>query len=122
MGMDGAMNDDPTGRIVQTDGILGGQPRVDGTRIGVHHIVDLVLHGKYTVGDVVYEVYPDLTTDDVEAAIRYHLRNKRAHEDAAERLAGARRLIEMAGTGTADDDYERAVTDAMGIEDEENDV
>lgn len=70
-----AIPDEPSDRIVQTEGVLGGQPRVVGTRIGVLHMVDLVLHGKYTIGDVAHEVYPELTTHDITEAILYYLLN-----------------------------------------------
>lgn len=70
-----AIPDEPNDLIVQTEGVLGGQPRIVGTRIGVLHIVDLVLHGKYTIHDVSYEVYPELTTHHVTEAVLYYLLN-----------------------------------------------
>lgn len=39
-------------------------------------------------------------------------REGESFNDVVERLAGDRPLLDMAGTGTAADDYERAVTDA----------
>lgn len=39
-------------------------------------------------------------------------REGESFNDVVERLAGDRPLLDMVGTGTADDDYERAVTDA----------
>lgn len=39
-------------------------------------------------------------------------REGESFNDVVERLAGDQPLLDMASTGTADDDYERAVTDA----------
>lgn len=39
-------------------------------------------------------------------------REGESFNDVVERLAGDRPLLDMVGTGDADDDYERAVTDA----------
>lgn len=68
--------DDTADRITKTEEVLGGQPRVAGTRISVLHIVDLVLHDKYTVDDVAYDIYPELSIDDVEAALVHYLLNR----------------------------------------------
>lgn len=70
-----AIPDDSTDRIVETDGVLGGQPRVVGTRIGVLDIVDLVLYGKYTIYDVSHDIHPELSTRDVTEAVLYYLLN-----------------------------------------------
>lgn len=59
--------------IVRTEGILGGDPRIEGTRIGVHHVVPLVLEDKYTVEEVAATIYPDLTEKDVLAALAYYV-------------------------------------------------
>lgn len=50
-----------------------------------------------------------------ERAYKLLVAKKREGEsfnDVVERLAGDRPLLDMAGTGDTDDDYERAVTDA----------
>lgn len=68
-----AIPDEPTDRIVETEGVLGGQPRINGTRIGVLHIANLVFHEKYTLEEVHYEIYPELTGRDVAEALLYYL-------------------------------------------------
>lgn len=56
-------------RIVSRSDILLGKPVVRGTRIPVYLIEDLVAAGL-TAAEIVDD-YPDLTTEDVEAAIAY---------------------------------------------------
>ncbi|MEF8886093.1 MAG: DUF433 domain-containing protein, partial [Haloarculaceae archaeon] len=53
--------------IVRTDGVLGGDPRLDGTRVGVLHVYELVVAGDHSPADVadqfalsLGEVYPAL--------------------------------------------------------------
>lgn len=38
--------------IVRTDDVLGGDPRIDGTRVGVHHGYGLVVAGDHDPADV----------------------------------------------------------------------
>lgn len=59
--------------IVQTDDVLSGKPRIDGTRTGVHHVVPYVLEDKYTVSEVAHSVFDHLSEGDVLAALRYYL-------------------------------------------------
>lgn len=64
------MSDDEP-HIVETEGVLGGKPRLDGHRIGVHHI-----WARYTASDVSAlqlseEVYPHLSLAQVDAALDY---------------------------------------------------
>lgn len=56
-------------RIVRDPKILLGKPVVAGTRIPVYVILNLLAHG-YDVDGVV-SAYPDLTPEDVRAALRY---------------------------------------------------
>ena len=59
----------PTERITRNPEILGGKPIVRGTRVPVYLIVDWVASG-HTPEEIV-EDYPDLTVEDVEAALAY---------------------------------------------------
>jgi uncharacterized protein (DUF433 family) len=56
-------------RIVANPEILGGKPIVEGTRLSVEHILGLLAHGM-SHAEIV-EAYPELTIDDVNAAIQY---------------------------------------------------
>jgi len=56
-------------RITRNPEILGGKPIVRGTRVPVYLIVDWVESG-HTPEEIV-EDYPDLTVEDVEAALAY---------------------------------------------------
>lgn len=60
---------DDQDRIVMNREIMGGRPVVKGTRIPVTLILNLIAHG-YTL-DRVVQAYPNLTKDDVRAAILY---------------------------------------------------
>ena len=85
--------------IVRTDSVLGGDPRIEGTRIGVHHVVPLVLEDEYTVEHVVTVTYPDLTEGDVLSALAYYAE----HTDEIDRIRRENnRVPEDAITGPQD--------------------
>lgn len=69
-------------RIVSTPGILGGKPRIDGTRVGVTHILEALAAGD-TAQEIV-ESLPWLTHDDVRAALIYGAYQARQPVQAAE--------------------------------------
>jgi uncharacterized protein (DUF433 family) len=56
--------------IVRTDDVLGGDPRLDGTRIGVRHVKERVIDG----GEDAFTVAADYGLDvaDVFAALAYY--------------------------------------------------
>ncbi len=63
-----------TARITRNPRILRGKPIVRGTRVPVYLIVDFVDNGV-TPAQIV-EDYPDLTLEDVEAALAFAARSK----------------------------------------------
>jgi uncharacterized protein (DUF433 family) len=62
--------------IVRTEDTLGGKPRLDGTRIGVHHVAPLILEKENTVEHVVTVTYPELSEGDVLSALAYYIENR----------------------------------------------
>ena len=56
-------------RITRNPQILGGKPIVRGTRVPVDLIVDFIVNGA--TPEEFVEDYPDLTIEDVEAALRF---------------------------------------------------
>jgi uncharacterized protein (DUF433 family) len=56
-------------RVTRTPQILRGKPIIRGTRVPVYLIVDFVQNGV-TPAQIV-EDYPDLTLEDVEAALAF---------------------------------------------------
>ncbi|MGH7975177.1 MAG: DUF433 domain-containing protein [Limisphaerales bacterium] len=62
------MND----RIIIDSGICSGKPVIRGTRIMVKNILGMIA-GGYTVERVV-QAYPELTKEDVSAALEYAAR------------------------------------------------
>lgn len=56
-------------RIISTRGILGGSPRVAGTRIGADFLLELLASGMST--DEIIKEYPQLYREDVQAVLRY---------------------------------------------------
>ena len=58
-----------TKRIITNPKILAGKPIIAGTRIPVSLILNLLAHGQTT--DEIIDDYPDLTPDDIKAAIKY---------------------------------------------------
>lgn len=62
-------------RITMIPGVMGGKPCIQGTRITVEVLIDHLSAGE-TV-DELLEGYPDISEDDVRAALAYaadHLR------------------------------------------------
>ena len=57
--------------IVKTPEILGGKPRINGTRIGVFTIGESIRDGEQTIEDIL-EGYPDLSRYQVTAALEYY--------------------------------------------------
>jgi uncharacterized protein (DUF433 family) len=59
-----------TVRIVKTPDVLHGKPRLEGTRIGVFQIGELVRRQEWDVAEITEEF--DLDTAAVNAAIEYY--------------------------------------------------
>jgi len=68
-------------RIVSNPGLCGGQPCFRGTRVPVHLVLDFLAAGD-SVEDVLAE-YPQLSRDDVLAAIAYAARLAREETEPA---------------------------------------
>ena len=65
-------------RIVTNPKILAGKPIMEGTRIAVYLILNLIAHGK-TMTDIRSE-YPALTGADIKAALTYAARHMKYEE------------------------------------------
>jgi uncharacterized protein (DUF433 family) len=64
-------------RIVVDPAILVGKPTIKGTRIAVEHIVELLAE-RWTHEQVLSN-YPQLTEDDIQAALHYAFQVRAAH-------------------------------------------
>lgn len=69
-------------RVVSTPGVLGGKPRIDGTRVGVSHILEALAAGD--TADEIVESLPWLTHEDIRAALLYGAYHAEHPADAAE--------------------------------------
>lgn len=56
--------------IVKTDGVIGGEPRIDGTRIGVREVYALSVEGGYPPIDVADQL--DISVGAVHTALAYY--------------------------------------------------
>lgn len=56
--------------ITRDESILGGDPRLDGTRIGVIHVYELVVDGDHAPADVADQL--DISLGDVYEALAYY--------------------------------------------------
>jgi len=68
-------------QIVSTPGVLGGKPRIDGTRISVELILEMFSLG-YEMKDILEE-YPHLTREQILAVLAYaydQIHNKHVQE------------------------------------------
>jgi uncharacterized protein (DUF433 family) len=80
-------------RIVSTQGICGGKPRIDGHRIQVEEIP--IWHERMAMSpDEIVSEYPSITLADVHAALAYYYENREridADIDASKRYAAGMR-------------------------------
>ncbi len=58
-------------RIIVSRDVCHGRPRIAGTRILVHHILDMLAAGKSIAEITSDDYYPDVSADDVLACIAY---------------------------------------------------
>lgn len=80
-----------TVRIVKTPEVLHGKPRIEGTRIGVFQIGELVRRGDWSLADVTSEF--DLDAAEAEAAVEYYDEHPELMETLrAQREAGLRSI------------------------------
>lgn len=76
--------------IVRTDGVLGGVPRIDGTRVGVTHVHELVVTGDHDPADVADQL--DIDLEDVYSALAYYY----GHPDEMREVRKADETAELA--------------------------
>lgn len=57
------------GRITSDPDVLAGKPVIDGTRLSVEHVLELLENG-WSEADIL-ESYPHLTPEDVRACLGY---------------------------------------------------
>ena len=67
-------------RIVSTPGVLGGKPRIDGTRVGVSHILEALASGD--TAEEIVESLPLLSPHDIRAALLYGAKQAEASQAA----------------------------------------
>jgi len=60
----------PMAEIVRTADVLGGQPRIEGTRVGVVYVYELVVGGDHPPADVADQL--DLSLGEVYSALAYY--------------------------------------------------
>lgn len=63
------MSESEAGRVVVDPEICGGKPTIRGTRIMVRNILGMIAGGYDR--DRILDEYPELTEDDVSAALEY---------------------------------------------------
>lgn len=56
--------------IVQTDDVLGGEPRIEGTRIGVLDVYELVVEGGHSPADAADQL--DRSLGEIYTALAYY--------------------------------------------------
>lgn len=78
--------------IVETEDTLHGKPRIEGHRIGVHHVYFSYLQGK-SVEEIAEATYPTINEEQVEEAIEYFEEN--AEEIILDLLASDFNLLEF---------------------------
>lgn len=77
--------------IQKDDDVLGGEPRIEGTRIGVRHVAEMVVDGHTSPAHVADQL--DVSLSDVYEALAYYYAHsteirefERANETARERV------------------------------------
>lgn len=80
--------------IVRDDDVLGGEPRIEGTRVGVRHVATLVVDTGKSPAYVADQL--DLSMSDVYAALSYYYDNieeireiEAANQEAFDRVSSS---------------------------------
>ena len=60
-----------TVEIVETPDVLHGQPRIEGTRLGVFMLGEMIRRGEWTAEEVIDE-WDELTREHIEAVLAYY--------------------------------------------------
>lgn len=89
------------GEIVQTEDVLGGTPRVAGSRIGVTHILDMYEHTG-SIPETAASFVGPLTLDEVNTALAWADGNPEKLETVRERRADVRAEFGPRGQPHAD--------------------
>ena len=69
--------------IVRTPEVLGGEPRLEGRRISVRQIAELVIDGDTPVGEVADQL--EVSRSDVHRALTYYYEHPEEMADVRER-------------------------------------
>lgn len=91
-GSDGTMP-----QIVKTEDVLGGDPRIEGHRIGVYHIYQRYVEGNETPEEIATSY--DISVAEVHAALAYafsnpdEMRDIEARNPAQYEESGAHRVV-----------------------------
>ncbi|MFC7324131.1 DUF433 domain-containing protein [Halorubrum rutilum] len=78
--------------VVSTPNVLGGKPRIEGTRVGVYQVGSLVRGHDWSTAAVAEEF--DLTADEIDAALEYYESNPDEMEAIAEEETEMRERLE----------------------------
>lgn len=76
------LRDGETVRIVCTDGVLDGKPRIDGHRVAVHYVYAKHERGR-TVAQLRDGIYSELTRAEIESALEYAEQHPDVLQDVA---------------------------------------
>lgn len=57
------------GRITVDNDIVGGKPHFKGTRVPVYVVLEMLANQESL--DDIYKAYPNITADDIKAALMY---------------------------------------------------
>ncbi|WP_435076455.1 DUF433 domain-containing protein [Halococcus sp. AFM35] len=98
-----------TVEIVKTPDVLHGKPRIEGTRIGVFTIGESVRAAGRSVEDML-TAYPDLTREQVEAALAYYDDHPEAMDILRQQKEATRQrvLSQSRAPGASDDAKHRS--------------
>ena len=86
--------------IVSTDDVMGGDPRLEGRRVSVRQIAELVIDGGTPVGEVADQL--DLSRADVHRALTYYYANPDEMAAVRERHREAMRAAQEAAIDPPD--------------------
>lgn len=58
------------GRVVETEGVLGGKPRIEGTRVSAEQVYEMHTQKNMSPAEIA-DILPTVDLDGVKAAIRF---------------------------------------------------